>query len=105
MCELHSSINLSKEEAFAGQLLNMFNLGGVNLMVSIGHRTGLFDTLGDMPPAGSEEIARQAGLHERYVREWLNAMVAGQTITEYQKNGISQDLKRIWSNVVATAKI
>jgi len=80
MCDLHSSINLSKEEAFAGQLLNMFNLGGVNLMVSIGHRTGLFDTLGGMPPANSEEIAVKAGLHERYVREWLNAMVAGQII-------------------------
>jgi len=34
-----------------------------------------------------------------------HAMVAGQTITEYQKNGISQELKRIWSNIEATAKI
>ncbi|MCC9306013.1 class I SAM-dependent methyltransferase [Kitasatospora sp. RB6PN24] len=30
-----------------------------------------------MQPAGSGEIARAAGLNERYVREWLGAMVTG----------------------------
>jgi 2-polyprenyl-3-methyl-5-hydroxy-6-metoxy-1,4-benzoquinol methylase len=44
-------------------------------MTSIGHRTGLFDTMRDLPPSTSEEIAQKARLHERYVREWLGAMV------------------------------
>jgi len=44
-------------------------------MMSIGHRTGLFDALRTLPPATSAEIAKQAGLNERYVREWLGAMV------------------------------
>ena len=40
-------------------------------MTSVGHRTGLFDVMRDLPPAAPAEIARQAGLAERYVREWL----------------------------------
>jgi ubiquinone/menaquinone biosynthesis C-methylase UbiE len=49
-------------------------------MLSIGHRTGLFDNLGTLPPSTSEEIARKSGLNERYVREWLGAMVTGKII-------------------------
>ena len=44
-------------------------------MASIGHRTGLFDVMRDLPPSTSEGIAATAGLNERYVREWLGAMV------------------------------
>lgn len=46
-------------------------------MVSIGHRTGLFEVMSKMPPSSSVEIARSATLNERYVREWLGAMVTG----------------------------
>lgn len=65
----------AKAESFAGALLTAFNHGALCLMVSVGHRTGLFDVLGTLPPATSEEIAARAGLNERYVREWLGAMV------------------------------
>jgi 2-polyprenyl-3-methyl-5-hydroxy-6-metoxy-1,4-benzoquinol methylase len=46
-------------------------------MIAIGHRTGLFDSMAGQPPTTSAEIAHQAGLNERYVREWLGAMVTG----------------------------
>jgi ubiquinone/menaquinone biosynthesis C-methylase UbiE len=46
-------------------------------MVSVGHRAGLFDVMSQSPPARSHEIATLAGLNERYVREWLGAMVTG----------------------------
>jgi 2-polyprenyl-3-methyl-5-hydroxy-6-metoxy-1,4-benzoquinol methylase len=64
----------AKAEAFAGRLLTALNHGALCLMVSVGHRTGLFDVMSKSPPATSEEIARQAELNERYVREWLGAM-------------------------------
>ena len=32
------------------------------------------------PPATSEEIAARAGLNERYVREWLGAMVTSKLV-------------------------
>lgn len=60
---------------FAERMLKAVNDGTLMLMVSIGHRTGLFDKLAEMPTATSEEIAEQTGLNERYVREWLGAMV------------------------------
>ncbi|MDZ7678107.1 MAG: class I SAM-dependent methyltransferase [Acidimicrobiales bacterium] len=46
-------------------------------MASIGHRTGLFDTMAQLPPSTSDGIAQAAGLDERYVREWLGAMTTG----------------------------
>src|SRR5262249_60283328 len=65
----------AKTEAFAERFLMALNNGALCLMVSVGHRTGLFDILRTLPPATSHEIATRAGLHERYVREWLGAMV------------------------------
>jgi 2-polyprenyl-3-methyl-5-hydroxy-6-metoxy-1,4-benzoquinol methylase len=70
----------TKAEAFAGTILNALNQGSLCLMVSVGHRTGLFDVMSAMPPSTSEEIASRAGLNERYVREWLGAMVTGRVI-------------------------
>jgi ubiquinone/menaquinone biosynthesis C-methylase UbiE len=64
-----------KAEAFAGRFLTALNSGALCLMVSVGHRTGLFDVMSKLPPATSEEIAGRARLNERYVREWLGAMV------------------------------
>lgn len=66
--------------AFADRLLGTLNAGALCLMTSVGHRTGLFDVLADLPPATSEEIARRASLDERYVREWLGAMVTGRVV-------------------------
>jgi 2-polyprenyl-3-methyl-5-hydroxy-6-metoxy-1,4-benzoquinol methylase len=70
----------AKADAFAGRLLTTLNDGALCLMISIGHRTGLFDVMRELPPATSEEIAARAGLHERYVREWLGAMTAGRVV-------------------------
>lgn len=64
-------------EDFADQLLNMLNQGALSLMVSIGHRTGLFDYMSELSQATEEQIASHTGLEQRYVREWLGAMVAG----------------------------
>jgi 2-polyprenyl-3-methyl-5-hydroxy-6-metoxy-1,4-benzoquinol methylase len=64
-----------KAEAFASRFLTALNNGALCLMASVGHRTGLLDAMSKSPPATSEEIAAQAGLNERYVREWLGAMV------------------------------
>ncbi len=72
----------AKAEAFAERMLTILNSGAVSLMTSIGHRTELFDTLAELPPSTSQQIADAAGLNERYVREWLGAMVTG-CVVEY----------------------
>lgn len=67
-------------EAFAGRLLEILNDGMLCLMISVGHRTGLLDAMGDGSPRTSAELAERAGLSERYVREWLAAMVSGRLV-------------------------
>lgn len=64
-------------ETFAERLTGILNGGALSLMISVGHRTRLFEALRGHPPATSLEIAASAGLSERYVREWLGAMVTG----------------------------
>ena len=49
-------------------------------MIAVGHRVGLFDAMRELPPSTSNEIARHTGLNERYVREWLGAMVTGRVV-------------------------
>jgi len=64
-------------EEFAERLIGVLNAGALALMTSVGHRTGLFDTMAALSPATSPQIAAAAGLDERYVREWLAAMTTG----------------------------
>lgn len=79
MCNACSPVfnDVSQQDAAANQLVEMLNQGALCLMVSIGHRIGLFDTLAELSSASSKTIAQQAGLNERYVREWLGALVTG----------------------------
>ena len=58
------------------------NAAALTLMTSVGHRTRLFDAMAGRSPSSSAAIARTAGLDERYVREWLAAMVTG-GVVEY----------------------
>lgn len=76
------NFDTARAEAFGQTMLGVINHAGLALMLSLGHRSGLFDALADQSPATSDEIARHAGLSERYVREWLGAMVTG-GVVEY----------------------
>src|SRR5688572_10247164 len=67
----------TKAGAFAEKMVGLLNSSALALQASIGHQTGLFDAMSSMAPSTSEEIARAAKLNERYVREWLGAMVTG----------------------------
>jgi len=78
--EVESSFDQGKAERFAEGLLQALNHGSLCLMTSIGHRTGLFDAMSNLPASTSNEIAERAGLDERYVREWLGAMVTGRVV-------------------------
>jgi SAM-dependent methyltransferase len=66
-----------RADAFAERMTDVLNGGALALMISIGHRSGLFDVMHRMDFATSQEVADAAGLDERYVREWLGAMATG----------------------------
>lgn len=76
------TIDQNRAEAFADRMVGVLDHGSLALLISLGHRTGLFDVLDGLGPATSEEVARAAVLEERYVREWLGGMVVGE-IVEY----------------------
>jgi 2-polyprenyl-3-methyl-5-hydroxy-6-metoxy-1,4-benzoquinol methylase len=73
-------IEPARAQAFLGRMVGILNDAGLALMCSIGHQTGLFDTMASLPPSTSEQIAAAASLNERYVREWLGAMVTGRIV-------------------------
>jgi 2-polyprenyl-3-methyl-5-hydroxy-6-metoxy-1,4-benzoquinol methylase len=77
----------ARAEAFGGRMVGLLNDAFLSLLVSIGYQTNLFETLAELPPSTSEEIAEAAGLNERYVREWLGAMVVGGVVDHDHEAG------------------
>lgn len=65
------------ETGFEEWYVTALNNGALMLMVSIGHRTGLFDAMNGIGWTDSEELAEKSEMNERYVREWLGAMATG----------------------------
>ncbi|XP_071946839.1 S-adenosylmethionine-dependent methyltransferase Rv2258c-like [Antedon mediterranea] len=74
---------LEKEniELFGFRMGQTVNSGFLLLSIAMGRETGLFDALANFTePKTSKEIAEATGLKERYIREWLGAMVTGQIV-------------------------
>jgi Methyltransferase domain len=78
---VETHVDPAAAEEFAGRLIGILTDSSLALMISIGHQVGPFDTLAQLPPATSQEIANAAGLEARYVREWLGAMTTGRIVT------------------------
>lgn len=74
-------LDRQKLSTFRHTLAGINNGGMLNLMLKIGDDLGLFDAAAQ-GPATSQQLAERTGLQERYVREWLGAMVTG-GIIEY----------------------
>lgn len=74
-----------KAELFANSIIDTLNKSALSFMISIGHRSSLFDTMAEINEATSQEIADKTKLNERYIREWLGAMVTG-NVVEYNSS-------------------
>ncbi|HTM85187.1 MAG TPA: class I SAM-dependent methyltransferase [Mycobacterium sp.] len=82
MTALDGDINAPAEDTkrFAQRIAAAIDGASVTMLISVGHRTGLFETMAGLAAATSAEIAAAAGLQERYVREWLGGMAAGEIV-------------------------
>ncbi len=69
-----------EEKDFAAHLTATMTGSALTMLIGVGHRTGLLAAAA-RGPASSAGLAARAGLHERYVREWLGAMVTGGIFT------------------------
>lgn len=87
---LDTTFNQKKAEAFSESLIDVLNKSAIALAISLGHRTRLFDVMATLPASTSEQIADAAGLNERYVREWLGAMVTGRVVNYDAETGSYQ---------------
>ena len=72
--------NTLSDNDFSQRLIDIINAGSLSIMLSIGHRTRIFDVMAELPPSTAEEIASKSNLNERYVKEWLGAMVTGKIV-------------------------
>jgi SAM-dependent methyltransferase len=63
--------------AFAGQLVAWMNGATIILGLDAAHRAGVLEALAETGASTSHELAAQAGLSERHVREWLDLMTVG----------------------------
>ena len=71
-----------KKEAFAAKMVEILNYGALNLGIGTGYKAGLFEVMADIAhPATVDQIAEKAGLHPRYVAEWLGIMATGGIVT------------------------
>lgn len=77
MSETTAEFDKVRAKAFSATMIGVLNGGAMALMLSLGHKTGLFDSMDGKPARSAVEIAADAGLNERYVREWLSAVACG----------------------------
>jgi SAM-dependent methyltransferase len=71
------AIDRQKLDAFLALAVNDLSAGYGGVMVSLGHKLGLYKAMAGAGPITARELATRTHCTERYVREWLNAQVAG----------------------------
>lgn len=83
---------MESKQPFAEKMAAILNYGALNLAMSIGYRTGLFDVMDEVhAPESASAIAARADLDDRYVTEWLGVMVCG-GIVELSQGPQGEDL-------------
>jgi SAM-dependent methyltransferase len=80
-------LDRTRADAFEARLLDVINGGATALMISIGHRTGLFDTMADAGPFTIDTLAEASGCNRRYVQEWLGAMTVSGVVDHDPETG------------------
>jgi SAM-dependent methyltransferase len=88
-----AAFDRAKAKAFTQLMVRHLEGAAVSIMLEVGRRVGLFEAMAPMGAVTSAEIAEKTGLSERYVREWLAAMVCG-GIVEYTASAGTYRLPR-----------
>src|SRR5262245_52662388 len=70
------AVDTTTTEAFVARAVTDLAASYAGVMISTGHRLGLYRALAGRGPVSSTELAARTGTEERYVREWLNSQVA-----------------------------
>jgi 2-polyprenyl-3-methyl-5-hydroxy-6-metoxy-1,4-benzoquinol methylase len=87
-------------DEFLSRVVSDLSASLAGVLVSIGHRLGLYKAMAGAGPVSSGWLAASAGCAERYVREWLNAQAAGGYVT-YDQDGDTYELPTEQAMVLA----
>lgn len=75
-----AGVDENRLAGFEARLVTALNEAAMMLMVSVGHRSGLFDALERTGSTTIADLAGAAHCNERYMREWLGAMTAAKVV-------------------------
>src|SRR5215471_6200814 len=79
-------VDMEKVKANAERILGFLGGAVVSGMIYLGDRLGLYQALQGSEPVTSGDLAHKTGLHERWVREWLQGQAAAGLI-DYKGKG------------------
>jgi SAM-dependent methyltransferase len=74
--EQGNAVDSAKLDAFFSRAFADIAAGYGGVMVSVGHRVGLYKAMAGAGPLTARDVAKRSGCAERYVREWLGSQVA-----------------------------
>ncbi|WP_037808425.1 class I SAM-dependent methyltransferase [Streptomyces sp. NRRL S-1448] len=75
------AVDQERVQQFLEKVITDGGAAVAGLCTSLGDRLGLYTAMAGAGPLTSARLAARTGLVERYVREWLDAQVAGEYVT------------------------
>lgn len=94
--------DLEQIALFAYKVWNYKQGEMVAAMIHIGQRLGLYQHLDGAGPVSPEQLASRTGLHERWLREWLEGQAAAGLVD--RQSGIGFELSDVAATVLADAE-
>lgn len=82
-----SAIDEGKLNAFVTRAITDLAAAYGGVMVSIGHKLGLYKAMAGAGPISARELAARTRCAERYVGEWLNSQAAGGYVDYHAASG------------------
>ena len=71
------AVDQAKLESFVMRAVGDISSAYGGVMVSLGHKLGLYKAMAGAGPISAQELAARTGCAPRYVSDWLNAQAAG----------------------------
>src|SRR5215472_392626 len=86
MTQKVSTIDMAKAQKMAEHVFGLLGGAVVSAMIYLGDRLGFYREMQSEEPITSDELAKKMGLHERWVREWLQGQASAGLI-DYKGEG------------------
>src|SRR5260221_972490 len=86
MANTSQNIDIEKTKKIAEQVFGALGGAMIWAMIYLGDRMGLYQALTDAGAMTSADLARKTGLHERWIREWLEGQATAHLV-DYKGDG------------------